>query len=62
METLLDKYADEGVVNIENIDVLRVKPFDDFGSPLEIIKEFGSKQKYLEAVKELEIELYKSFA
>lgn len=62
METLLDKYADEGVVNIESIDVLRVKPFDDFGSPLEIIKEFGSKQKYLEAVKELEIELYKSFA
>ena len=62
METLLDKYADEGVVNIENIDVLRVKPFDNFGSPLEIIKEFGSKEKYLEAVKELEIELYKSFA
>ena len=62
METLLDKYADEGVVNIESIDVLRVKPFDDFGSPLEIIKQFGSKQKYLQAVKELEIELYKSFA
>jgi type I restriction enzyme R subunit len=59
METLLDKYADEGVVNIESIDVLRVKPFDDFGSPLEIIKEFGSKQKYLAAVKELEIELYR---
>lgn len=59
METLLDKYADEGVVNIESIDVLRVKPFDDFGSPLEIIKEFGSKRNYLEAVKELEIELYK---
>lgn len=59
METLLDKYADEGVVNIESIDVLRVKPFDDFGSPLEIIKEFGNKQKYLEAIKELENELYK---
>ena len=29
---------------------------------LEIIKEFGSKEKYLEAVKELEIELYKNFA
>ena len=59
METLLEKYADEGVVNIENIDVLRVKPFDIFGSPLEIIKEFGSKRNYLEAVKELEIELYR---
>lgn len=59
LETLLDKYADEGVENIESIDVLRVKPFDDFGSPLEIIKEFGSKSNYLEAVKELETELYR---
>jgi type I restriction enzyme R subunit len=59
LETLLDKYADEGVENIENIDVLRVKPFDDFGSPIEIIKHFGDKQHYLEAVRELENELYR---
>jgi type I restriction enzyme R subunit len=59
LETLLDKYADEGVENIENIDVLRVKPFDVFGSPLEIISHFGNKQHYLEAVKDLENELYK---
>lgn len=30
-----------------------------FGSPLEIIHEFGSKEQYLQAVKELEMELYK---
>jgi type I restriction enzyme R subunit len=60
LETLLDKYADEGVENIENIDVLRVKPFDDFGSAYEIVNGiFGSKTKYLEAIKELENELYK---
>jgi type I restriction enzyme R subunit len=59
LETLLDKYADEGVENIESIEVLRVKPFDNFGSPLEIIKEFGNKRNYLEAVKELEAELYR---
>lgn len=59
LETLLDKYADEGVENIESIDVLRVKPLDAFGSPLEIIGHFGNKQKYLEAVKELENELYR---
>jgi len=29
------------------------------GTPLELIKAFGSKQKYLEAIKELEKELYK---
>ena len=59
LETLLDKYADEGITNIESIEVLKVKPLTDFGSPIEIINEFGSKEKYLEAVKELEKELYK---
>jgi type I restriction enzyme R subunit len=59
LEALLDKYADEGINNIESIEVLRVNPFDEFGSPLEIINEFGSKEKYLQAVKELENELYK---
>lgn len=59
LEALLDKYADEGISNIESIEVLRVNPFDAFGSPVEIISNFGSKDKYLEAVKELERELYK---
>ncbi|MCU4176440.1 EcoAI/FtnUII family type I restriction enzme subunit R [Carboxylicivirga sp. N1Y90] len=58
LETLLDKYADEGVTNIESMDILKVKPLTDYGSPLEIIKQFGSKAKYMEAVKELETELY----
>jgi type I restriction enzyme R subunit len=60
LEALLDKYADEGISNIENIEVLRLNPFDEFGSPIEIIKEFGNKEKYLQAVKELETELYKN--
>uniref|UniRef100_UPI00404748E4 EcoAI/FtnUII family type I restriction enzme subunit R n=1 Tax=Roseivirga sp. TaxID=1964215 RepID=UPI00404748E4 len=62
LESLLDKYADEGVTNIESMDILKVKPLTDYGSPLEIIKQFGSKAKYLEAVKELEQELYKTGA
>ena len=62
LETLLDKYADEGVTNIESMDILKVKPLTDYGSPLEIIKQFGSKAKYLEAIKELEQELYKTGA
>lgn len=60
LEALLDKYADEGITNIESIEVLRVNPFDSFGSPTEIISEFGSKEEYLQAVRELEIELYKT--
>lgn len=62
LESLLDKYADEGVTNIESMDILKVKPLTDFGSPMEIVKQFGSKAKYLEAVKELETELYSTGA
>ena len=60
LEALLDKYADEGITNIESIEVLRVNPFDEFGSPIEIINEFGNKENYLQAVKELETELYRT--
>lgn len=60
LEALLDKYADEGIENMESMEVLKVKPLTEFGSPTEIIKEFGSKQDYLNAVKELENELYKA--
>ncbi len=59
LEALLDKYADEGIENIETLEILTVPPLDQFGSLIEIIKEFGSRDKYLEAVKELENELYK---
>jgi type I restriction enzyme R subunit len=58
LEVLLDKYADEGIENLENIEVLKVPDFSRFGSPLEIVKKFGGKQKYLEAIKELENEIY----
>ena len=60
LEALLEKYADEGIENIESMEVLKVKPLNEFGSPVEIINEFGSKEEYLQAVKELETELYKS--
>jgi len=60
LEALLDKYADEGLENIESLDVLKVKPLTEYGSPLEIIKEFGGKADYLKAITDLENELYKS--
>jgi type I restriction enzyme R subunit len=59
LEALLDKYADEGIENIESMEVLQVKPISDIGSTVEIVNGiFGSRAKYLEAVKELEKELY----
>lgn len=60
LENLLDKYADEGIDDIESIEVLKVKPFTDFGSPMEIVSTFGSKKAYLNAIHELENELYKT--
>jgi len=58
LEALLDKYADEGITNIESMEVLRVNPLNEFGSPVEIIGQFGNKEGYLQAVRELEEELY----
>ena len=58
LEILLDKYADEGIENVESLNILKVQPFNQIGSPLEIIKLFGGKQQYLNAIKELEKELY----
>ncbi len=40
------------------MNVLKVKPISNLGTPLEIIKLFGSKQKYLEALQELKTQLY----
>ena len=58
LDALLDKYADEGVEHMEDIGILRIQPFDEFGSPLQIIGEFGGKPHYLDAVRGLECELY----
>jgi type I restriction enzyme R subunit len=58
LEALLDKYADEGVQNMEDIKILKINPFDQFGSPMQIINEFGKKEDYLNAVSELEEQIY----
>ena len=60
LETLLEKYADDGIENIESLSVLKVQPFDKFGSPLEIISLFGGKENYLHAIAELEEALYEA--
>jgi type I restriction enzyme R subunit len=58
LEALLDKYADEDVSQIEDINVLRVTPFDRMGSPMQLIEAFGGKSDYLKAVSELESQIY----
>ena len=58
LEGLLEKYKDEGIKDLEKTEILELHPFSEFGSPLKIVKAFGNKKKYLEAVKELEKEIY----
>ncbi len=59
LDALLDTYADEGITNLEDINVLKVQPIDQFGTPVEIIDTFGGKDNYLKAIQELKQELYK---
>jgi type I restriction enzyme R subunit len=58
IDALIDKYADEGIATIESNEVLKVQPFTDFGSPVELIKSFGGRPQYLGALQTLERELY----
>ncbi|TGE20550.1 DEAD/DEAH box helicase [Hymenobacter aquaticus] len=60
LEALTDKYADQGLADLESLDLLSTPPFTQLGSRLEIVQQFGGKPQYLQAVQELETELYRS--
>ncbi len=58
LEAILDKYADEGIEQIEETQILTITPFTELGTPMEIIRTFGGLTQYQQAVKELEEALY----
>lgn len=58
LEALLDKYADEGIVTIESNEVFKIQPFTDLGSPSELVRSFGGRPQYLDALQTLQRELY----
>ncbi|MEJ1382032.1 MAG: DEAD/DEAH box helicase family protein [Candidatus Sedimenticola sp. (ex Thyasira tokunagai)] len=59
LDALLEKYADEGIETLESAKVLKLKPFDQIGTPVEIInKVFGGKAKYESAIQDLEQALF----
>ena len=59
LEALLDKYAMDGITQLENKTVvLKLDPFRTMGSPAKIAKLFGGKQQYIDAVNELEDLIY----
>ncbi|HPJ80967.1 MAG TPA: DEAD/DEAH box helicase family protein [Saccharofermentans sp.] len=59
LEALLDKYMNSGIYEIEKTEILKLDPFARFGKPSRIAQIFGGKDGYLDAVKELENEIYK---
>ena len=60
LDALLDKYADQGIDAIEDVSVLKVNPLSELGTITELVRSFGGKAEYDEAVQTLEAELYKS--
>ncbi|HBU69654.1 MAG TPA: restriction endonuclease [Elusimicrobia bacterium] len=60
IDALLDKYADEGIENIEDLSVLKIDPFNNIGTPTEIVNIFGGRDAYMNVIKELENQLYRT--
>jgi type I restriction enzyme R subunit len=59
LDKLLDKYADAGVLEVENLQTIKVQPFSDIGSVTEIVKKgFGGRKEYDQAITELEQAIY----
>lgn len=58
LSILLDKYMNQGITEVEDIKVLSLSDFADFGKPAKIVKLFGGKAKYEAAIQELEANIY----
>lgn len=62
LEALLDKYADDGVISIDDPKILKINPFSGMGTEVELIRAFGKKNDYIRAVHEMQTALYEESA
>ena len=62
LDALLAKYADEGVLNLDDTNVLRIKPLSDLGTPMQLLKAFGGRGGFVQAVHDLQAALYRESA
>lgn len=62
LDALLEKYRDEGVLNLDDTNVLRIAPFSGMGSVVQLIKAFGGKEGFEKAVHELQDAIYQETA
>ena len=60
VDALLEKYSDEGLLDLENPAIITLDPIKRLGTPPEIIKAFGGRSAYEEAIHELTSHLYQS--
>lgn len=58
LEALLDKYAENGILDFEKPNVLEISPFTEIGKPSKIIKLFGGPAEFEKAIRELEEQIY----
>ncbi len=58
LDILLDKYMNQGITEVEDIKVLSLADFANYGKPAKIVKLFGGKAQYVAAVRELEANIY----
>jgi type I restriction enzyme R subunit len=63
LDALLAKYQDEGIVSgLDNAKILEIPPFNTMGTPFQLIKQFGSRASFENAVHELQTALYQEVA
>jgi type I restriction enzyme R subunit len=60
LEALLEKYEDDGVIDLDNPRILQIGPIDKIGTPLQLIQQFGSRAGFARAVHELQTALYEA--
>lgn len=58
LNALMEQYKNEGIREIQNLQVLRNKNFAKWGTAPKIVKMFGGKEKYFQAVDELTSLIY----
>ena len=62
LDALLDKYADEGILNLDDTNVLKIPPLNKIGTPFELVRAFGDKGDFERAVHDIQSALYKEAA
>ena len=62
LDVLLTKYADDGVINLDDANVLRIAPFTGIGTPVQLVKAFGGRDGFVAAVHDLQAALYRETA